>query len=157
VKVGTTTNPRARLASLRTGSAFPIDCSYIAVTPGDSGAEIERAAHTLLDRHRLNGEWFGAAPELAVAALNAAAYMIGQPLLQVTLDNCDRILRIASGAVHLPPEGDGYLFESLPGIIKWPLAHRDRLDLRRDPLRRPVAVDHYLHSLTPSSADRNCC
>jgi hypothetical protein len=55
------------------------------------------------------------------AALNAAAYMIGQPLLQVTLDNCNWILRIASGAVHLPPEGDGYMFESLPGIIKWPL------------------------------------
>ena len=33
VKVGVTTNSSARLASLRTGSAFPIDFSYIAVTP----------------------------------------------------------------------------------------------------------------------------
>jgi hypothetical protein len=34
VKVGVSTNPTARLASLRTGSAFPIDFSYLAVTPG---------------------------------------------------------------------------------------------------------------------------
>jgi hypothetical protein len=69
VKVGVTTNPRARLASLRTGSAFPIDYAYLAVTPGDSGAAIEAAAHKLLDKHRCNGEWFDVQPEMAVAAI----------------------------------------------------------------------------------------
>jgi hypothetical protein len=47
VKVGVTTNPQARLASLRTGSAFPIDFSYIAVTPG-TGYDIEAGAHAML-------------------------------------------------------------------------------------------------------------
>jgi hypothetical protein len=120
VKIGVTTNPRARLASLRTGSAFPIDFSYIAVTPGEA-APIERAAHALLDRHRLNGEWFDVAPELAVAALNGAAHKLGRPLLQVTLDNADQILRITGWGGQLPPADDGYLFGGLPGIIKWPL------------------------------------
>src|ERR1700681_3444478 len=66
VKVGVTTNPTARLAQLRTASAFPIDYAYLAVTPGDSRAAIEAATHTLLDKHRCNGEWFDVAPEMAV-------------------------------------------------------------------------------------------
>jgi hypothetical protein len=120
VKVGTTTNPRARLASLRTNSAFPIDYSYIAVTPDNSGPLIVRAAHALLKRQRVNGEWFDVAPENAVAALNGAALKLGQPLLQVTLDNADQILRI-TGYGQLPPADDGYLFGGMPGIFKWPL------------------------------------
>ena len=120
VKIGTTTNPRDRLASLRTSSAFPIDYSYIAVTPDNSGPVIVRAAHTRLKRHRINGEWFDVAPENAVAALNGAAFKLGQPLLQVTLDNADQILRI-TGYGQLPPADDGYLFGGMPGIFKWPL------------------------------------
>jgi hypothetical protein len=96
IKVGVTTNPRARLASLRTGSAFPIEYAYIAVTPGDSGAEIESAAQTLLEKHRCNGEWFDGQPEMAVAALAGAAHKLGHPLLPVTLETSDQILRIAS-------------------------------------------------------------
>src|SRR2546423_562010 len=34
IKIGVTTNPAARLASLRTGSPFPIDFAFIGVTPG---------------------------------------------------------------------------------------------------------------------------
>jgi hypothetical protein len=120
VKIGTTTNPRARLAQLRTSSAFPIDYSYIAVTPDNSGPLIEGAAHDLLDRHRLNGEWFDVAPEMAVAALSAAAHKLNRPLLQVSLDNADQILRI-TGYGQLPSADDGWLFGGLPGIIKWPL------------------------------------
>ena len=51
VKVGVTTNPSARLASLRTGSAFPIDFDYIAVTPS-TGFDIEAGAHAMLKSHR---------------------------------------------------------------------------------------------------------
>jgi hypothetical protein len=98
VKIGITTNPRARLASLRTGSAFPIEYTYLAVTPGDSGAAIEGAAHQLLDKHRCNGEWFDVQPEMAVAAIAGAAHKLGHPILPVTLDISDQILSIcASG------------------------------------------------------------
>jgi hypothetical protein len=98
VKIGVTTNPQARLASLRTGSAFPIKYTYLAVTSGDSGAAIEGAAHQLLDKHRCNGEWFDVQPEMAVAAIAGAAHKLGHPILPVTLDISDQILSIcASG------------------------------------------------------------
>jgi hypothetical protein len=60
VKIGVSTNPNARLASLRTASAFPIDFSYIAVTPG-TGFDIEAGAHEMLKGHRCSGEWFDGA------------------------------------------------------------------------------------------------
>ena len=69
VKIGVSTNPSARLGSLRTASAFPIDFSYIAVTPG-TGFDIEAGAHEMLKGHRWSGEWFDVAPEMAVAAMN---------------------------------------------------------------------------------------
>jgi hypothetical protein len=80
VKIGVSTNPNARLAQLRTASAFPIDFSYIAVTPG-TGFDIEQGAHTMLASHRCNGEWFDVAPEMAVAAIAGAAHKLGQPIL----------------------------------------------------------------------------
>jgi hypothetical protein len=119
VKIGVTTNPRARLASLRTASAFPIDFSYIAVTPG-TGFDIEQAAHTMLASHRCNGEWFDVAPEMAVAAIAGAAHKLGHPLLPVTLDRADQILQICH-AGGIAPKDDGYPFGTLPGFIKWPL------------------------------------
>jgi hypothetical protein len=45
---------------------------------------------------------------------------LGKPLLQVTLDNADQILRI-TGYGQLPPADDGWLFGGLPDIVKWPL------------------------------------
>jgi hypothetical protein len=104
VKIGITTNPRARLASLRTGSAFPIDYAYLAVTPGESRAAIESGTHTLLDKHRCNGEWFDVQPEMAVAAIAGAAHKLGHPILPVTLDVSDQILSIASAGGEAPPK-----------------------------------------------------
>jgi hypothetical protein len=120
VKIGVTRNPRARLASLRTASAFPIEYSYIAFTD-NCGPMIEGAAHTLLERYRINGEWYDVAPEMAVAALSAAAHNMGRPLLQVSLDNADQILKVVASGGQLPTADDGWLFGGLPSIIKWPL------------------------------------
>jgi hypothetical protein len=78
-KVGVSTNPDARLAQLRTASPFPIDYAFVGVTPG-TGYDIEREAHAILANHRCNGEWFDVPPEMAVAAVHAAANRIGQPL-----------------------------------------------------------------------------
>jgi hypothetical protein len=117
-KVGVTTNPSARLASLRTGSAFPIDYSYIAVTPG-TGFDIERGAHTMLASHRCNGEWFDVQPEIAVAALAGAAHKLGQPILPVTAEVANQILQIAAST---PTADRGkYLFDGLPWWLRLPL------------------------------------
>src|ERR1700730_4577117 len=80
IKIGVTKNPDGRLAQLRTGSAAKIDYAYIAPTSGDPYA-IERQAHAMLDRYRLNGEWFDVSPELAIAAVTGSAAKLGQSLI----------------------------------------------------------------------------
>jgi hypothetical protein len=79
VKIGVTKAPDTRLAQLRTGSASPIDYAFLAPASGDPYA-IEREAHAMLARSRLNGEWFDVQPELAIAAVTGAAAKLGQSL-----------------------------------------------------------------------------
>jgi hypothetical protein len=79
VKIGVTKNPPARLAQLRTGSSIKLDYAFLAPTSGDPYA-IEQAAHAILDRYRLNGEWFDVSPELAISAVAGAAAKLGQSL-----------------------------------------------------------------------------
>jgi hypothetical protein len=119
VKVGVSTNPNARLAQLRTASAFPIDFSYLAVTPG-TGFDIEQGAHAMLASHRCNGEWFDVQPEIAVAAIAGAAHKIGQPILPVTADIAEQILQIAGNGSG-PSSNNKYLFDELPWWLRWPL------------------------------------
>jgi hypothetical protein len=118
VKIGVSTNPNARLASLRTASAFPIDFSYIAVTPG-IGFDIEAGAHEMLKSHRCSGEWFDVAPEMAVAAIAGAAHRLGQPILPVTAEVASQILRVCANGSG--PSSSGYLFDSLPWPLRLPL------------------------------------
>lgn len=117
VKIGVTTNPRARLAQLRTASAFPIDFCYIAVTPG-TGFDIEAGAHEMLKSHRCNGEWFDVAPEMAVAAIAGAAHKLGQPILPVTAEVANQILQVCANGSR---SSNGYLFNSLPWPLRLPL------------------------------------
>jgi hypothetical protein len=119
VKVGVSTNPNARLAQLRTASAFPIDFSYIAVTPG-TGYDIEAGAHEMLKSHRCSGEWFDVAPEMAVAAIAGAAHKLGQPLLPVTAEVANQILQIAANGSG-STSNNKYLFDGLPWWLRWPL------------------------------------
>jgi hypothetical protein len=125
IKIGTTTNPRARLAQLRTGSAFPIDYAYIAATSGEP-AEVEAAAHRLLEKHRCNGEWFDVAPEMAVAAIAGAAHKMGQSLLPTSLEMSDQILRVGAGGVPEPqkmhPLTAAVIFISLLTAFGWALS-----------------------------------
>jgi hypothetical protein len=102
-KVGVTTNPSARLAQLRTASAFPLDFSYLAVTPG-TGFDIEQGAHAMLASHRCNGEWFDVQPEIAVAAIAGAAHKLNQPLLPVTADVAERVSPLLIPGVLPVPE-----------------------------------------------------
>jgi hypothetical protein len=119
VKVGVSTNPNARIGQLRTASAFPIDFSYLAVTPG-TGFDIEAGAHTMLASHRCSGEWFDVQPEIAVAAIAGAAHKLGQPLLPVTADVAEQILRIAANGSG-PSSNNTYLFDGLPWWLRLPL------------------------------------
>jgi T5orf172 domain len=53
IKVGVSSNPNARIAQLRTASAFLLEFAYLAVLPGDAG-DVEAATHVALSRHSLN-------------------------------------------------------------------------------------------------------
>ncbi len=99
VKIGVSTNPNARLAQLRTASAFPIDFSYICA-----------------------GEWFDVQPEMAVAAIAGAAHKLGQPILAVTAEVANQILQVAASTPTTPTADRGkYLFDGLPWFLRLPL------------------------------------
>jgi hypothetical protein len=81
VKIGKSTTPEARIASLNPASSAPLVTYYVGATNGDGGA-IERGAPSLLSAFRLRGEWFAAAPEAAIAAVETAARTLGVPLMR---------------------------------------------------------------------------
>lgn len=109
VKIGVTTDPRARIASLQTGSPYPLTFAAITATPG-TGYDIEADAHLLLQRYQLEGEWFNVSPTVALAAVEAAARGLQQPLLRVSLDRVDKILAIAQNAPQGSRARPGWLF-----------------------------------------------
>ena len=93
VKIGKSTTPEARIASLHTSSSPTLVTYYVGATSGEGGA-IERAAHSLLRPFRLNSEWFSSTPEAAIGAVQEAARSLG----------CDAIrIEAAPTAIHVDP------------------------------------------------------
>lgn len=95
VKVGVTTNPRQRLATLQTAYPFPLQLLGLWATPGD-GYDIEERAHSLLDHYRMRGEWFRVGTTTALASIEHAASTLSRPLLKVSLEQSDQILVAAT-------------------------------------------------------------
>ena len=99
VKIGVSIDPNKRRAQLQTGSPFPLRIAYVAVTPG-TDYDIEGEAKRTLDRYRCpdgsGDEWFNVPVEMAVAAVNAAAFKRGQPLCQLTQEALDATLKVMS-------------------------------------------------------------
>lgn len=59
VKIGRTSNVRARVSGVRTGCPYPIVRTWsMDVETDQAGIEIESDAHTQFARKRLEGEWF---------------------------------------------------------------------------------------------------
>ena len=78
-KIGVSVGPPGRLADLQTGSSLELNLAFVARTAG-SGYDIEDAAHVILDRYKLRGEWFAVTPNAAIAAVYAGAEQVGQPI-----------------------------------------------------------------------------
>lgn len=93
-KIGVSSNPNARLAQLRTASPFPLRFSLICAVSGDAYA-VEAAAHELLGRNRMDGEWFDVTPELAMSAVTGAASKVGLKLQPVDPGMVDVVRRTA--------------------------------------------------------------
>lgn len=92
-KIGVSTDPIARLATLQTGSHEPLDFAYVGVTSG-SGFPIERAAHDLLAAYRRSGEWFAVPASIAIGAVIEAAGRAGEPIQQVAPHMVPEIIQI---------------------------------------------------------------
>lgn len=96
IKVGSSTNPRARLAQLRTASPFPLEIDYLGFTRADIYVEVEKTAHAILENHRVNLEWFDCDPDIAVAAIHRAAYRLGDHVIPTDPDKIEDLLWAAS-------------------------------------------------------------
>jgi hypothetical protein len=118
IKIGISSNPTARLAQLRTASAVPLKIVYIAALRCD-GRTIEAEAHRTLAPYRaagyryspsnkaimrrcsadvfvsLEGEWFDCPMDMAVAAIGAAAYKLGEPIASGDPRLADEVVRIS--------------------------------------------------------------
>lgn len=76
VKIGISNSPLARLATLQTASPYRLRLAFSAPACGNA-FEVEQAAHAILSAHRASGEWFAVSPDMAIAALFAAADQTG--------------------------------------------------------------------------------
>jgi len=128
VKIGKSTTPEARIASLKTASSSGLVTYYVGATNGDSGA-IERGARSLLSAFRLRGEWFAAAPEAAIAAVEATARSLGVPLMRVDAGPTEA----ASAGFPPDPRGVGELkgFRKIWAQPGTPLTHKLNLSVLR--------------------------
>jgi hypothetical protein len=94
IKIGVSSNPSARLAQLQTSSPFKLSIAYVAALRCD-GRTVEAEAHRRLAGYRQNGEWFDCPVDMAVAAIGAAAYRLGEPIASGDPKLADEIVRMS--------------------------------------------------------------
>lgn len=83
-KIGISTDPELRLASLQTGSHVNLKIHYVLVVKSIDPRQIEMLAHKILDKYRCAGEWFDVTPQMAEDAVNQAALHYGIKTTQTT-------------------------------------------------------------------------
>lgn len=101
VKVGSSLDPMSRIATLQTGSPFPLRIPYCAAA-GVNYEAVEKEAHSILAPHNSQGEWFSVPVDMAVAAINAAAFRLGSPAVQVPPENATALRAMMANEVAVP-------------------------------------------------------
>ena len=76
LKVGSSIKPQSRLKALQTGSPDRLSVAYSLQVAGRP-ADVERDAHAILSAYRVMGDWFAVPLEVAVGAINVAAFRLG--------------------------------------------------------------------------------
>ena len=123
IKVGIGADPRERLRALQTGSSEPLDLVYACAVKSNDGNAIEFAAHDLMWKHRLVGEWFDTTPEMAVAAIAAAAHKLGDAIVEIPKERIGDVLEIAARQDSAKPKRSFFLtllriiLAALAGIV----------------------------------------
>lgn len=110
IKIGTTTNLRARIAALQNGSPFPI--TLLHTLPG--ACEKERAIQKHFYEFRIRGEWYEDAPELRRFIEKGIVPQLPTPLKQpprapllqpdCTIEPQDGVISVSG---HVPPHAKG--------------------------------------------------
>jgi T5orf172 domain len=79
VKIGITANPAARLGDLRPCSPLGISFAFLQQVPDRKTAVfLEKEAHKIFDRWRLNYEWFAVEPFVAARLLESLVEKMGR-------------------------------------------------------------------------------
>jgi hypothetical protein len=119
LKIGISTNPSARLAQLRTASAVPLTIAYVGAIRC-AGHAVEAEAHRTLAGYRQNGEWFSCPTDMAVAAIGAAAYRLGEPIASGDPKLADETVRAVAAINSLEDfRAHGIIGSAALGIIKF--------------------------------------
>lgn len=66
-KIGISGRPESRLAQMQTSHPWALQLIFVLKT--NRAATVEKAAHNILYRSRLLGEWFGVGADAAIAAV----------------------------------------------------------------------------------------
>lgn len=100
VKIGKSNDPDVRKATLQTGSAHLLRIASVTPVPIIWVEAVEHKAHDMLEAQRGNGEWFCVSPNVAVAAIYAAAERLGVDLTsQLPAEEVPRKHRLTSAAI----------------------------------------------------------
>lgn len=106
-KVGCSGNPNKRLHDLRTASAFQLKLEFVGLPESDDGEKIEHCVHDMLDRFRVDGEWFTCPPELCISAIYGAASRYGEKIVSLTPEQVEQTLQVVAmrqGVAQAPAE-----------------------------------------------------
>lgn len=100
VKIGISTEPNGRLASIQTSCPFPIGIVHRQRMPDREIAKaVEYAVHTVRQKHRSHGEWFEMTPAEAIASV----YLALESMLRVHLEmSSDEVGRTLAWSGELP-------------------------------------------------------
>jgi hypothetical protein len=97
LKIGVSTDPNARLARLQRGSSRKFSFVYVGA-PSGSAYEVQNEAHAMLDRYRIEGDWFDVSLEMAVGSIAAATSRRGQKIVEIPIERVDE----AEGPARMP-------------------------------------------------------
>ena len=92
-KISSSLTPVRRVSELQTGSRYALQI-VSAVPVSHDAEEIEETAQDLLDDYRMMGVWFAVTPEMATAAIYAAADRVGRPIGHAALPQTPLISRL---------------------------------------------------------------
>ena len=95
LKVGSTTDPVARLAELRNTSPFLLHIEYLCFMRADLYLKVEGAVQEALDRYRVNLVWFDCEARVAISAIDVAARRHGQGVIPTSIEGVEDAVQAA--------------------------------------------------------------